>query len=291
MIVDCHTQIWDSSARVAHLQPVPFSIESLNSGAARHLAASDPVDRSIVLGFKSLYLETEIPNAYVADYVRKNSGKMVGFAGIDPTDPDCLIELRIAQDELKLKGVAISPSMQDFHPCNSLAMRVYEACDKRGLPVFFQHNHRSPASKMEYARPFLLDEVGRVFPGLRIVIAHLGFPWVDETIALLGKHKHVYAEVSGLLDQRWTAYTALLSAYQYGVIDKLLFGSDFPFRSPAACIEALYSINQISHGTSLPAIPREQLRGIVERDALKLLGIENGRPKLQPAPSLISDDE
>ena len=27
------------------------------------------------------------------------------------------------------------------------------------------------------------------------------------------------------------------------------------------------------HGTNLPAIPREQLRGIVERDSLALLGI------------------
>jgi predicted TIM-barrel fold metal-dependent hydrolase len=84
----------------------------------------------------------------------------------------------------------------------------------------------------------------------------------------------VYADVAGLLRQPWRCYNALLNAYEYGVIDKLLFGSDFPHRHPAACIEALYSINQFSSGTNLTAIPREQLRGIVERDALNLLGIE-----------------
>jgi predicted TIM-barrel fold metal-dependent hydrolase len=57
------------------------------------------------------------------------------------------------------------------------------------------------------------------------------------------------------------------------VIDKLLFGSDFPYTDAADCIEALYSINQIAQGTNLPLIPREALRGIVERDTLALLGL------------------
>ena len=43
-------------------------------------------------------------------------------------------------------------------------------------------------SKLEYGRPYLLDEVARTFPKLRLVIAQLGQPWVDETICLLGKH-------------------------------------------------------------------------------------------------------
>jgi len=64
-----------------------------------------------------------------------------------------------------------------------------------------------------------------------------------------------------------------VSAHQYGVIDKLLFGSDFPYTSAAECIEALYSTNQVAQGTNLPVVPREALRGIVERDALGLLGL------------------
>jgi hypothetical protein len=58
------------------------------------------------------------------------------------------------------------------------------------------------------------------------------------------------------------------------VIEKLLFGSDFPYRNAAECIEALYNINQIAHGTNLPLVPRESLRGIVERDSLSLLGLD-----------------
>ena len=157
-------------------------------------------------------------------------------------------------------------------------MEFYEDCLRRGMPVLFESNHRSPAAKMEHSRPLLLDEVAREFPALRIIVSHLGYPWIHETVVLLAKHANVYADIAGLSRHPWLSYNALMPAYEYGVMDKLLFGSDFPHRSPAECIEALYSLNQVSAGTNLTTIPRQKLRGIVERDALALLGIE------QPAP-------
>ena len=283
MIVDCHTQVWNSHARPGS---GPWAqAPAVHADEARHLAAIDPVDRAIVLAFKSGYLQAEIPNRFVAEYVRRHAPKTVGFAGIDPTDRDWLEELRLAQDELGLKGVIISPEMQNFHPADTRAMRLYAQCAQRGMPVLFEQSHRSPAAKLEYAQPSLLDEVAREFPNLRIVVSRLGYPWISQTVVLLGKHPQVFADVAGLVSQPWLSYTALLECHEYGVLDKLLFGSDFPYRSPAACIEALYSLNQFSNGGNLRPIPREQLRGIVERDTLKLLGIAapaaNG-PNLKP---------
>ena len=57
------------------------------------------------------------------------------------------------------------------------------------------------------------------------------------------------------------------------MIDKLLFGSDFPHTTVTECIEALYSVNQLAQGTNLPIVPRKALRGIVERETLSLLGL------------------
>jgi predicted TIM-barrel fold metal-dependent hydrolase len=283
MIVDCHTHVWESNTRFGG-DALATLDGAVQADASRHYEAVDPVDRAIVLAFKSRYLDAEIPNRFVAEYVQRHADKLVGFAGIDPTEANCLEELEVAQEELRLKGVTISPALQDFHPADTRACALYEACAERGLPVVFQQNHRHPRAKMEFARPLLLDEVAAQYPNLKMVVAHMGFPWIQETIALLGKHRNVYADVSGLLPRRWLTYNALMMAYECGVMEKLLFGSDFPYRSPAACIEALYSINQLSQGTNLIAIPREQLRGIVERDSLFLLGIEtrssnNHRPR------------
>ena len=139
-----------------------------------------------------------------------------------------------------MKGVAIAPAAQDFHPAGSDARRIYEELSALKMPlVVHQGIYFAAPNKLEYARPALMDEVAREFPELKIVIAHLGYPWIDETVVMLGKHPNVYADVSGLLAQSWRAYDALVCAYQYGVMDKLLFGSGFPFTSAAHCIEAL----------------------------------------------------
>ncbi|HSV13293.1 MAG TPA: amidohydrolase family protein [Tepidisphaeraceae bacterium] len=292
MIVDCHTHIWQSPEQLGQLDlgethrvPRPRttrvspqrSTEWRNVPAAdpdHHLAQSTAVDKSFVLGFKSRYLRAEIPNRYVSDYVNRFPQKLIGFAGIDPTERGAVEEVRIAKNELKLRGITISPANQDFHPSDSRAMDVYAEAEKLGMPILIHPvGQYTEESKLEFARPYLLDEVARTFPRLPIIIAQLGQPWIDETICLLGKHHNVFADVSGLLSRTWQAYGALVSAHQNQVIDKLLFGSDFPYTSATECIEALYSINQIAQGTNLPVVPREALRGIVERDALGVLGL------------------
>lgn len=286
MIVDCYTCIWDSLAQLgrgavnsatgadkprthAGAHPPP------HAGVEQHLAANEPVDAAIVLAFKSRYLDAEVPNQLVSDYVRRHSDRLIGFAGIDPDDgTEAVDQIRFAHDELAMRGVGLAPSAQNFHPCHTNAKSCYEAAAALGMPLLFHTGFYDAADCiLQYAQPALLDEVAREFPSLKIIIAHLGFPWVNETIILLAKHANVFADISWLLHQPWQAYQALLATHQYGVMDKLLFGSGFPYANAADCIEALYGVNQMVGGTNLPAIPSEQLRGIVERDALGLLGL------------------
>lgn len=311
MIVDAYTHIWDSPDQLGrsvdnlrlrgrsqrHAGAVEVGEEGLPvASATNHLLACKHTDHAIVLGFKSHYLQADIPNEYVAEYVQDHPGKLLGFASVDPSRPrEALEELERAHRELGLKGVAVAPAAQDFHPSSSNALLIYERVNELGLPLLVHQGiYFSSQSKLEYGRPALLDEIAREFPDLKIVIAHMGYPWLHETVVLLEKHFNVFADVSGLLMQSWLAYNALLSAFQYGVIDRLLFGSGFPFTSAVDCIEALYSINQICQGTSLPIIPREQLRGIVERPTLELLGIpsvsassQSSRPSFEP---LLTED-
>ncbi|MDB5333095.1 MAG: putative hydrolase [Phycisphaerales bacterium] len=295
MIVDVHTHIWQSPEQLGQLDlgNSPRSGRkrlprvSGPKGVWRALPAADAdhhwaesgaqsgtVDKSIVLGFKSRYLQAEIPNHFVAEYVSRFPQKLIGFAGIDPTEKNAAAEVVTAKEVLHLRGVTVSPANQDFHPTDSRAMAVYAECERLGMPILVHPSGQfTEQSKLEYGRPYLFDEVARTFPQLRMIVAQLGQPWVDETICMLGKHANVFADVSGMLGRPWQAYNALVLAHQHGVIDKLLFGSDFPYTSASDCIEALYSINQLAQGTNLPLVPREALRGIVERDTLGLLGL------------------
>jgi len=291
MIVDCHTHVWQSPGQLGQAvlgdsgaqSRARFLRTAADRLAARAIPAADAdyhwaqatsVDKTFVLGFKSRYMQAEIPNRYVSDYVNRFPQKLIGFAGIDPTDGDAAKEVRFVFGELRLRGITLSPPNQDFHPTDTRAMRVYAAAEELGMPVLMHPGSPfTEQSKMEYGRPVLLDEIARTFPRLRLIVAHLGYPWIDETICLMAKHANVFADVSGLLKRPWLAYNALVSVHQFGAIEKLLFGSDFPYTVATECIEALYSLNQIAHGTNLPLVPREALRGIVERDTMALLGL------------------
>lgn len=260
--------------------------------ANNHFAASDPVDKSIVLAFKSKYLRAEIPNALVADYVRKHPDKLIGFAGIDPTNPaEAIADIREAQDRLGLKGVTISPAGQDFHPADTR----HAGLRRSGQPEDARADspgHAFHRRQQDGICPPLPARRSRTrVPALKLIVAHMGYPWIDRCVVLLGKHPNVFADISGLLHRPWQAFNTLLTAYQYGVMDKLLFGSDFPFTSATAAIEALYSINQFTLGTHMPTVPRQHLRGIVERDALALLGIAPPAPVKREPSSLLSDEE
>jgi predicted TIM-barrel fold metal-dependent hydrolase len=280
MIVDVHTHIWDTpqqmgqgtARRLTTVEPY----DRLDTSAQAYDAAMTPVTKAIVLGFHSKYLGASISHEQIAAHVKRQPAKYLGFAGIDPMDKDFLGSLNKAQD-LGLVGVLISPAAQAFHPSHTRAMRLYEACQERGLPIMIHPGtHLDTATVMQYSQPHLLDEVGRTFPELRLVLAQVGHPWAEQALYLVGKHPHFFADLSDLTQRPWQLYNVLLLAHQQRVTDHLLLGSDFPFCTPERAIKTIYSVNQHAQGTHLPTITREDLRGIVERNALAALGLAGG---------------
>jgi len=279
MIVDTHTLRWDDleelgpeTACALRQQPQGSAAEP-DATAEAFDAAMQPVDHAILHGRVGGHDRSCIRAERVAAFIRRDRTRYLGFAGVDPLVDEPRQTLASVQD-LGLSGVTVCPAGGGFHPTHSRAMALYEACEKAGLPVFFHTRLATPGpAVMAFSRPYLLDEVAREFPELRIVIGHAGHPWSEEALVLLTRHRHVYAEVSGVASRSWHLYQFALSAYQQGVIGRLLFASHFPFSTPEEVITAIYSINGFAKGTALPAIPRGQLRSIVERDALACLGI------------------
>jgi len=278
MIVDCHTHVWAAAAQLGPEAGQFFRRQcgraEISGGPADHALAAECVDRSLVLAFCSDRLGADVPNDFVAEYVARHAGKMIGVGAVDLADARAAAAAERLLDRREFRALTVSPAAQGVHPCDSRAMDVYAAAARRGAPVLFcRWGHVPRGGRMEYARPALLDEVAAELPELVMVVSSLGEPWVAECLALLGKNPRVYADVAGLSRRPWQAYNALVLAHQYNVMDKLLFGSDWPFSTPAEAIQALYRLHEVSQGTNLPAVPREALRGIVERDALSLLGI------------------
>lgn len=127
---------------------------------------------------------------------------------------------------------------------------------------------------MDYTQPYLLDEVAREFPALKIIIANMGIPFIEQTLSMVGKHKNVYADLTIKPRNVWQTYNTVVAAYEHGVMDKLLFGSGFPSGNAGQCIETLLGFNMLLADTNLPTVPRGSIRNVIERNTLESLGIK-----------------
>ncbi|MFP3937494.1 MAG: amidohydrolase family protein [Phycisphaerae bacterium] len=301
MICDCHTHIWTSPDQLGRDAQKYLRRQSgrdnLPADPRTHATAARCVDKTLVLGYRSASLDAGVSNDLIAQQVAAHSDTMVGIAGIDPMENGSVeaAEELLGRDEFR--GLTISPASQHFHPADSRAMDLYELAERLEAPIFLhQGTHFRSEDRMEYARPLLLDEIAREFPSLTMVVASMGHPWVEECVALIGKHERVFAGIAGLIHRPWQAYNALVLAHQYNVMDKVLFGSDFPYMHAAEAIESVYRLYEVTQGTNLPSVPREKLRAMVECNALEQLGIarsDEHEPMEEPAPTTedVEDDD
>lgn len=277
MVIDVHTHVSPFKTPVSDEEATyvywrPRHPIKMDISWVEHYEAMECVDKAIVFGIAH---GRETPNDYVAEYVDSHPEKLIGFLSVDPNDPGAVEELERAATELGLKGVKLGPAYQNFHPFSDKACAVYSKALDLGLPILF-HMGTVPGrfDPLEYTHPRLLEKVTLAFPDLKIVIAHMGHPWMWDTIVLTRKQPNVYADISGLFYRPWQFYNALVLCYEYDQMGKLLFGSDFPVTTPKETMEELRKVNRFVEGTSLPRIPEDEIEGIINRDALKILEIK-----------------
>lgn len=133
-----------------------------------------------------------------------------------------------ALGELGLIYGGIPLNTPDLYP-------YYEVAQKHGVPVFIHTGFSgpnpqkvlSPAFKISTANPLLLEDVIIDFPDLKIVMMHMGWPFFDEALYILGTYPNVYMETSVAIwllgDQ---LFNRLLSeAVATAGNDKILFGT------------------------------------------------------------------
>ena len=94
-------------------------------------------------------------------------------------------------------------------------------------------------------------------------MAHLGHPYEGETVAVIRKHPNVYADISGLHYRPFQFYHSLMLVQEYGVWNKLLFGTDYPVTTVDDTLRDLRGLNAMLEGTRLPRLNEAEMEGIV----------------------------
>jgi uncharacterized protein len=277
MIIDCHTHLWDvdkhlSRTFVGDFESVYRSTsQRLSALPTEHQKGIEGADKAVVVAFRSRALGVNVPNEYVAEYCRRYPDTLIGFCSVDPNDSGAASELRKCIKDLHMKGLKLGPIYQHFDPSSECASKVFETAQELGVPVLIHQGTTFVRNApLKFANPSLLDEVAIRFEDLKIIIAHLGHPWEDETIAVIRKHPNVYSDLSALSSRPFRLFEKLHLCMEYGVQDKLVFGSDFPFDTTSNALNILRGINQYAESESLRRIPDKLIEDVICNNALKI---------------------
>ena len=107
----------------------------------------------------------------------------------------------------------------DYYPYYALAAEL-------DVPVVMQAGTSGGLFPSECGQPIGIDRPALYFPDTRFVLSHLGWPWVEEAVAMALKFPNVFLGTGAYPPRHWSP--AAVRFLQGPGRRKVLFGSNFP---------------------------------------------------------------
>ena len=188
-------------------------------------------------------------NEQIAELCRMNE-RFIGFASVDPHQPDAPTKLKCAIEDLGLRGLKLAPGIQEFYPNDPALYPLYEKAQELGIPILFHAGMTwEPHAKAGYGRPIYFEDVAHAFPELKIVLAHLAWPWVLEAVSLALKYPNLYLDTAALYFDNPKDFIGFamaqqvpLTVWERSLRHQLVFGSNYPrveIKNMAAAVRSL----------------------------------------------------
>lgn len=229
------------------------------------------IDKAVVLSDKRTTPQQ------VAEFCRQAPDRFIGFGYVNPIQNGTDEEARMQREELGLHGLKLYPCSDGYKPDDTHAFKVYEVASELGMPIMFHHAGMPvPYDYLYHNDPAQIDVVAECFPDLKIVLAHIGYPRVDETIYVARKHKNVYCDISwpygdvnhpSFLYMLWKD---LLTALNMGVLHKMIFGTDYPGVRQRPYVDMLMNINRYATHDDLK-LPMDRVADLLDKNLQPLL--------------------
>lgn len=229
MIIDCHTHL--NNYHEDKVRDIDECLDNLEQDMA-----DSGTDAAFVL--TSYKVTPHRPStAAVVEKIRDRTNifAVAGISYLHYKQRD----LREVADFLEsglVKGLKMYPGYEPFYPHDGRCKVIYDLAREFDVPVMFHSGDTySPTGKVRYSHPLHIDDVAVDNPGMKIVICHIGNPWIRDCMEVVYKNEHVYADISGLtlgdFSDRFEKYmldqVRELITYA-GEPKYLLYGTDWP---------------------------------------------------------------
>lgn len=214
----------------------------------------------------------DISNDEIARLIRLEPELFVGFASADPRNADAAAGLERAFTEQKLAGLYLNTARLQMDPDDKRLCVFYDLCRAYRKPIIFHAGLSLETNALaEYSRPILFEKILYDYPEIRICLTHVGWPWVQETAALLLKYPNAYTDTALMnFDGPYQIFHKVFREdmgelwVEHNIADKIMFGSDSPRIRPVRSKRGLDSLNfteetrkKIECGNALRFLGRE----------------------------------
>jgi predicted TIM-barrel fold metal-dependent hydrolase len=143
-----------------------------------------------------------------------------------------------------IRALKVHPALNFVFPDHPGYAPIFELAREAGL-VVVSHGGGSGGglydSEIDYCAPENFAPVLAAFPEVTFVIAHLGHPYVDSLVELSASFPNLYSDLSFVLGAQLLDQPALKKAVRSIGIERVLFGSDFPYFDPEESLDYLVS--------------------------------------------------
>ncbi|MBR2256664.1 MAG: amidohydrolase [Blautia sp.] len=266
-IIDSHCHIYPESIARKAVKAVDRFYDGLpadhHDGTVATLMKSSKacgISHCIVHSVATSPHQVSTINQFIADSVAEADGFFTGLGTLHLESDDYERDL----DELVclgLKGVKLHPDIQHFYVDELNAMRIFEMCEERGLPICVHTGDY----RYDYSNPVRVARVLRAFPKLKFIGAHFGGWSVWE------EAKRLLADFPNLIVDSSSSFPWLTSGqakdliYAYGP-ERVMFGTDYPLWHQEPDIGFLLKLE----------LPEEDYERIFHRNMEELFGLACG---------------
>ncbi|MBV9171245.1 MAG: amidohydrolase [Chloroflexi bacterium] len=175
-------------------------------------------------------------NQYVAS-MRDRYPRVIrqAWGAVDPfKGEEAILQAEHAIKQLNLLGFHFHPIMGRFAVDDQRLYPLWETINALKVPAMIDVGTTGmgagmpggSGTRIRYAHPAAIDGLAADFPNLQIVMAHPGWPWVEETIAVALHKGNVSWELSGWAPKYFP--DSVRREIRGRLKEKIMFGSDYP---------------------------------------------------------------
>jgi predicted TIM-barrel fold metal-dependent hydrolase len=251
----------DGFTRTVGFEPSPAAQQQSMELLLREMDTAG-VDRGVVVGRLAGVLGS-VSNEDVRGIVADHPGRFIGAASIDPTDrrQACRTIDQAVEDGFKLINIEPGSYPVPMHADDRRLYPIYGHCEDIGVPVIMMVGGTA-GPDLSYSDPIRTDRVLTDFPKLDVVVAHGGWPWVNEILHLGFRRQNLWLSPDMYFSRMpgWEEYVKAADGF---LSDRMLYASSFPF-CPVQGYKEWFE--------KLP-IKEENLKKVMGGNAQRLLGL------------------